>query len=889
MSGKAAEKAARGPRDGAWSATVFLAALALYARTAAPDFLFDDNPEFVSSAYLLGVSHAPGYPIISLFGKLFTHAATGTGGFAVNLLSAFAAAGAIVLSFRLFRRMSMRLETALLGAAILAVSRLFWEQAVQAEAYALNFFFLVLSLNIVWGMRGTRGDARRFAALGAVSAIGMVNHYSMALALPVIGLFILWVHRRSLRLVIKWLAPAAMAAAVGFSLTMYLPARSAAGPAINWDDQTTVSGFLDHLKGVDRRTENPRVAFSEKIRFARDYAWRLWRERTPALLVLLPVGIVAGALRLRERAALLAALWLALFAGFILLLNFLYGPRASYVVKVFHIASLQLLAVFIAIGADAALGALRKRKAVWVPAFAVLAGLVAWSAVASSKTADMSRAVMAPDYARNMLINADRDAIIFSTLEIESFPISASRAVAGMRRDIVLIGRQGDIAQTTFSFGSHDIPLFDVDDVSDLESFVVNQSAMKNKLYFTKRLSVQQGGAPVHVNGLMYQLLPHEKKMLRSDPWDRIDTSRINPDDKHYERIEKTVVSRYLLMRGEHYIERGDWPRALDYLKQAEEFNPESRFLRAGLGAVYMAAGDFMRAKDQFEKGLECDPENVEISIDTLALHSNLSFIYGKFGRSEKALEHMETAVRLSPKTPVLRVNLGKTYWSREMWREAVGELEAAVALGVENAAVHSILGTCYEKLGMLTEAGLNYRRSLELNPNLADTHRDYAVFNAYAAENPALAIEHFNKYLELLRADPASDFSDVPDIYVNLGLLNQKIGDHRQAVSDLQMAVALNAGGSPRRKAIIQTGLARSFENLGMVKEAGDAYEKGMEGARDYPEIMRDRAVFLDRNKMNAALAAELLERYLTAIPDAPDRIKVEVDISRLRAGTRR
>ncbi len=888
MSGKAAKKTARSPRDGAWSVAVFLAALALYARTAAPDFLFDDNPEFVSSAYLLGVSHAPGYPIISLFGKLFTYAAPGTGGFAVNLLSAFAAAGAIVLSFRLFRRMSMRLEAALLGATILAVSRLFWEQAVQAEAYSLNFFFLILSLNIVWGMRGTRGDARSFAALGAVSALGMVNHYSMALALPVIGLFILWVHRRSLRFVIKWLAPAAMAAAVGFSLTMYLPARSAAGPAINWDDQTTVAGFINHLKGVDRRTENPRVAFSEKIRFARDYGWRLWRERTPALLLLLPVGVIAAAFRLRERAALLAALWLALFAGFILLLNFLYGPRASYVVKVFHIASLQLLAVFIAIGADAALGALRKNKYLWAPAFAVLAGMVAWSAVANSKTADASRDTMAPVYARNMLINADRDAIIFSTLEIETFPISASRAMAGMRRDIVLIGRQGDISQTAFSFGRHDIPLFDVDDISDLESFVVNQSSMKNKLYFTKRLSVQQGGAPVHVNGLMYQLLPHEKKMLRSDPWDRIDTSAINTDDKDYDRIEKTVVSRYLLMRGEHHIERGDWPRALDYLKQAEEFNPESRFLRAGLGAVYMAAGDFLRAAEQFEKGLECDPENVEISIDTLALHSNLSFIYGKFGRHEKSLEHMKTAARLSPKTPVLRVNLGKTYWNRDMWREAVDELEAAISLGVENAAVHAILGICYEKLGMLPEADINYRRSLELNPNLADTHRDFAIFNAYSADNPALAIEHFNKYLELIRKDPASDFSDVPDIYVNLGLLNQKIGDHAQAVADLRMAVELNAGGSPRKRAIIRTGLARSFDSLGMKKEAGAEYEMGMEGASEYPEILKERAAFLDRNNMNHALAAELLERYLEAVPDAPDRIKIEIDISRLRARTR-
>ena len=46
--------------------------LTLYARTLAPSLLYEDNAEFQTFSYTLGMIHPSGYPTQIIFGKLFT-------------------------------------------------------------------------------------------------------------------------------------------------------------------------------------------------------------------------------------------------------------------------------------------------------------------------------------------------------------------------------------------------------------------------------------------------------------------------------------------------------------------------------------------------------------------------------------------------------------------------------------------------------------------------------------------------------------------------------------------------------------------------------------------------------------------------------------------------
>lgn len=851
-----------------------MGALALFIRTAAPDFLLDDNSEFIGAAYHLGITHAPGYPLLSLIGKLFTWLAPGTAGFSVNLLSAFFSAAAVALTFRLLARATGWWAPALLGATMTAAGRLFWEEAGQAEVYPLNSFFIILSLNIVWELKGDRRDAPRVVALGVVCMLAAMNHYTMALVVPLYLIYLLWLYRPRVALPFLWLAPLLFLAGVCFSANMYLPLRSAVRPVYQWDEQDNARGFYKHLKGVDRRTEAPPVPLIEKWNFAKDYGMRVARERTLFLLLLLPLGLWRLIAREKARGVLLIALWASLFLGFIFLLNFLYGPRASYVVKVFYAASLQMLALGLAFGADTLLQAVRRARLPWQAVFAIIAVLIGYSALTSTATADHSKDLLAVRYGLNMLRTTARDGVIFATLETEAFPLANLRSVSGIRRDVTLHGRQGDSIGKAYAIGKVDAGRMSFTNFDQVQDFVVKNTSAAREVYFTKRLNVKTGPqSGVYSDGLLYHLNPLVEKLVRSDPWKRVDMTGIDFKYPEYDMLQKTVITRYIVMRGEQYIEMGNWDKALREFDRAIRFNPKSSFLRSQLGAIYLTIGDLERARQQYEAGLAMPPENVEIGIDAVASYSNLSYIYGRLGDAEKALEYVRTAVKFAPDIGVLRVNLGYTYWQQNQYHDAVEQLEAAIRLGVDSAAIRNILGICYEKLGHYDLAEKNYERALDMNPAYPDVYRDYGIFNAYIANRPERAIELLGAYLDFEK-----NAFDESNIRVNIAYLDQNVGRHEDAVVQYRKALELGAGDSPGKTAKLNRLLARSLEKIGKTDEARAAFEAGLPGADQDPEFYRDYAEFLDRTKESPKLALELLDKYLAAVPNAQDKIKIDL-----------
>src|SRR5215469_8601009 len=59
----------------------------LYSVTAAHDIVLGDTPELVSAAITLGVPHAPGYPLVTMLGHLFSLVPIGSPPFRVGLLA----------------------------------------------------------------------------------------------------------------------------------------------------------------------------------------------------------------------------------------------------------------------------------------------------------------------------------------------------------------------------------------------------------------------------------------------------------------------------------------------------------------------------------------------------------------------------------------------------------------------------------------------------------------------------------------------------------------------------------------------------------------------------------------------------------------------------------
>ncbi len=130
--------------DGLLGAGCFLLSLALYLQTLAPSVaaLFDDSLEFPLVVHRLAIAHPTGYPLYILLGKLFSLGPWHNVAWAVNLLSAVAGAVTVTLVYLLARSLALRRLPSLVGAMALAVSPVFWSQAVVAEVYTLNAAFV---------------------------------------------------------------------------------------------------------------------------------------------------------------------------------------------------------------------------------------------------------------------------------------------------------------------------------------------------------------------------------------------------------------------------------------------------------------------------------------------------------------------------------------------------------------------------------------------------------------------------------------------------------------------------------------------------------------------------------------------------------------------------
>ncbi|MGD2039895.1 MAG: DUF2723 domain-containing protein [Anaerolineae bacterium] len=139
---------------------MFAASLALYLQTLAPSVvtLFDDSLEFPLVAHRLAIAHPTGYPLYTLLGKLFTFGPWPNTAWGVNLLSAVAGAVTIACVYLVIRQLVPRRLAAALGAIALAVSPVFWSQAVIAEVYTLNSAFIaaLLWLALRWAREPLR-------------------------------------------------------------------------------------------------------------------------------------------------------------------------------------------------------------------------------------------------------------------------------------------------------------------------------------------------------------------------------------------------------------------------------------------------------------------------------------------------------------------------------------------------------------------------------------------------------------------------------------------------------------------------------------------------------------------------------------------------------------
>ncbi len=132
----------------------FFLSLILYIKTMAASASFWDAGEFIAAAYTLAVPHSPGTPLYVLVARVFTELPLPFFSIAerVNLLSAFCGAVGVLFVYVLVVRFMdillgktssvtdavIKVAGGLVGALFIAFSDTYWNNAIEAEVYAMS-------------------------------------------------------------------------------------------------------------------------------------------------------------------------------------------------------------------------------------------------------------------------------------------------------------------------------------------------------------------------------------------------------------------------------------------------------------------------------------------------------------------------------------------------------------------------------------------------------------------------------------------------------------------------------------------------------------------------------------------------------------------------------
>lgn len=249
------EKAASGfPVDPRLAATLVIgiASLIVYTITLAPDVLAHDSGEWQATAATLGISHAPGSPLYTLIGYLFTLVPVGTVAARVNFLSAVVGAVGVAALFYFMLTLLGRWLPALVSAASLALAGLWWSHASVATPY--NIVPVIIVICFIMLLQWQRKGDRRLVWGGALLVgCGFAYHPSLVYFVPVVitGVIVLGPWKSLLKP--GTLIVTALLFATGLAFFAYLPIRSSAEPAMEYAHIDSFTSFKDYVTARNLR------------------------------------------------------------------------------------------------------------------------------------------------------------------------------------------------------------------------------------------------------------------------------------------------------------------------------------------------------------------------------------------------------------------------------------------------------------------------------------------------------------------------------------------------------------------------------------------------------------------------------------------------------------
>lgn len=753
---------------------VFVISMTGYVLTLCPSVYTGDSGEFITSAFVLGIAHPPGYPLHSLFGKLFTLLPFMSIAYRVNLMSAFFAALTAMLVCLIILKFTKNVIVSATAAIALAFSGTFWSQAVTAEVYTLNAFFMVLTLYIL--IKWEEDIAVKWLYLLAfIFGLSMTNHYIMSLFLPAYIYFVFAKLKQSGKYrVSEFLKQNTifliLFAVLGFSFCLFMMVRSFKIPPLNWGDTSSLNNFISQIVRVQYKAME--FGNAEPLSNKLEFTGHLIRETIKQFTIFAVWLGIPGILWLikKDKKWLFTTVLIFVFnsIGLIFLLNFPYDSQSRFIVEVYYIPAYAVLAIWIGMGMAFVAEKVKKYSAVFL-----LVPCIAFSA--NLKNSNMSNYHIGYDYGMNILNTLENDSIYFCSGDDQMFILAYLKMAEKKRPDITVYTDTGFVFKNIYGSGPVYLPGKNVRNAVQLK--ILSES--EAPVYFALGSNVSNlpsvNSMPC---GIIYRYMKDKKAINTASVWNNYSLRGIFDNSVYKDYLNRAIVCQYYYFQGEYeFLKENQAAGNEKYFKAVEagydipwvinnitayyngkamydeilklcqydlELDPENSDAFANIGFAFGRKKQYEEAVKAFKKAISLNSENINYL-------KSLAGVYLDMGKYSDAIEGYQNILNKEPNCIDAYLGIGGIYFSKNQLDEAIGFYEKAVQLDLYNADAHNNLGVVYERKGMFDKAIYEYNMASKLKPAYPEAHYNLGV--VYWKQNKwPLVVKEFE---EALRINP--------------------------------------------------------------------------------------------------------------------------------------
>jgi tetratricopeptide (TPR) repeat protein len=711
----------------------------IYIRTLCPTVGPFDSGELISAAYVLGIPHAPGYPLYVLLGKLFTFLPFGNIAYRVNLMSAFFAALTVMLVFLIVWKLQasdtsetinqksmaqlLNLLPAIVAALMLAFSPVFWRYALVAEVLTLNVFLaaLMVYVLIIWHEKIATFRAKNPVQNSVVKpaiylnlfaflfGLSLGNHHSIILCLPAFLYFIWRAVRagKSASETVKIMSTSqyltmSVFFLIGLSVYIYLPLRSLQNPVIDSGNPENLKNFIK----VFLRSEYGTFTLSRlesvssfSIGLSIFQIFDFLRSLVKNFGFLgFAVGLLGCLEYSRKRVPLswfLLLMFLFSGIGFVLLSNV---PKdclmRRYVLEKFYILPWLIFSIWIGVCTKSVLYRLRVKYLVYfVGGIFIILPFNLLRANYSRLNENCNYYTY--HYGQDLLRTLEPNAIFIVSDDTALFTLCYLRYVEGLREDVRLIPTHRPVWSDCQeikkkwpeivppgekNFGETfvmDIIKYNID---TYPIYVLNPYFLPGVFPFNH---TPQGLVKRVKRGAIYNLpVSRENYLQEIKSKDFFKLYEIG-DERAYNASFKSprasfIISRYAEAHNDiavAYNYLSEFEEAIKECKKALEIKPDFAEAFNNLGSIYFRKNSIDDAIWSFKKAIQYKPDYAEA-------HNNLGSAYGRVGQNRLAMAEFNEAVRIRPDYADAHFNLGLGLGMLEgQYDKAILELETVIKL----------------------------------------------------------------------------------------------------------------------------------------------------------------------------------------------------------------